>query len=307
MMPMMHAVGTRLSGGKRSTDSNKMMRESGMDDIAGNGISNENTYNLKDTDIENQLSSHTSANVLCKFMDKFDYLRQIVYDLAIRPRYVEEKLDYLAIPEMKSIRFPMVCFCDIPFSKIELHTNRYGKYGIALRKSFCMGKDVQPILYINKKSRLHDDLSESYNNLFKLDSVPDYLSFLPDSLLSVLLYTKPISGYGSNSPDHRDGQSLYKDECEWRYIPEMPRDMPLILSPNDCTKKGMELYSKALGRFRNTWFRFGVDDIEYIIVPKEIDAVKMITEIRKMRKRDKREKDLLISKIEISGKFNENF
>ncbi len=259
-----------------------------------------------ENNIEDQLIPQTSANFLCNFMRKPEYLKDIIRNMAIKPRYFEEKIDYLGIPEWTTITFPMTCFCDIPLTKVRSHMKEYGDYGIALNKTFCISKDVQPILYLNKNSRLKKDLSDVLSKLYSSPELPDDLKMYPNMLLGLLLYTKPIDGYmrrGEEQPRHL----LFKDECEWRYVPKVPDDMPLIMNPIDNTAEGRNKYSEALASDESTWFKFGVDDIEYIIVPNEEEALKMIASINRLKKRTLHDKQRLISKIEIAEKIQVNF
>jgi len=263
------------------------------------------TFPYSATDIDEKLSFKTSANVLCNFMKEFGYLKAIIKDMAIKPRYVEERIDYLGIPDRTSIAFPMTCFCDIPLAKINSHTEEYGKFGIALNKNYCIKKDVQPILYLNKNSRLKGEFSDCFKRLFESSNLQEEFRYLPNTLLDILLYSKPIDGektYSNQETKHY----LFKDECEWRYIPSDLGTMPLILEPEQCTEKGRFVFSSALSKKKKTWFRFETKDVEFIIVPDENHALKMISEIRMMRK-SARDKDLLISKIDISEKLFSNF
>lgn len=66
---------------------------------------------------------YNSSNILCNYMREVDYLKLILDNQAIIPRYVIEPLDYLSIPKLERIAFPMTCFCDIPFSRAIHHTN----------------------------------------------------------------------------------------------------------------------------------------------------------------------------------------
>lgn len=264
------------------------------------------TFLTSATDITDKLIFKTSANVLCNFMKEFDYLKAIIEDMAIKPRYFQERIDYLGIPDCPSITFPMTCFCDIPFSKIKTHTVAYGNFGIALNKNYCITKDVQPILYLNKNSRLKEEFSNSFKRLFQSSDLHDELRYLPNTLLDVLLYSKPIDGdmtWSNQITEHR----LFKDECEWRYIPSNLGKLPLFLDSEKCTENGLSIYSSALARNKKSWFNFGVKDVEYIIVPDEKQALRMITEIRNMRRKSAKDKDLLISKVEISEKLFSNF
>ncbi len=259
-----------------------------------------------ENNIEEQLQFKSSANFLCNFMRKPEYLLQIINDLAIKPRYFEERIEYLGISEWATITFPMTCFCDIPLIKVASHTRDYGDYGIALNKRFCISKGVQPILYLNKSGELKKDLSEVLSKLYSSPELPDDMKMYPNMLLGILLYTKPIDGYmrrGDEQPKHY----IFKDECEWRYVPEIPEDMPLIMDEINNTAEGRNKFSEALALDEKTWFKFGIDNIEYIIVPDEDEALKMITAIDKMKGKTLSDKQRLISKIEIRKKIPENF
>lgn len=259
----------------------------------------------QDNNVREQLKFHNSANFLCNFMRKQEYLISDLKDMALKPRYFEERIEYLEIPGRPTITFPMTCFCDIPLSKASTHMEEYGQFGIALNKSYCMQKDVQPIMYINKNARILKDIAFAFQRLFSSEELNSELAFLADALLSQLLYTKPIEG-DMRRNDDTSKHLLFKDECEWRYIPEMPIDMPLILPLRHNTDKGRKAYSDALGKVKKTWFRFDTDSVEYIIAPTEADALSIIEAIIKMRNKNNTEKHKLISKIEIADKFGLN-
>ena len=262
-------------------------------------ISNENNINA-------QLMFHNSANFLCNFMKKREYLVLALRDMALKPRYFEEYLGYLGIPQFASLTFPMTCFCDIPLSKTSEHMEEYGRFGIALNKQFCLQKDVQPITYVNKNARLLKEIRDAFTKLTDSNNqIDEEWTFLPNLILSQLLYTKPIDGYmrrGQGDYKHR----LFKDECEWRYIPSIGSDIQLILPTKYNNARGQNYYSSALAKDKNTWFSFDEDAIEYIIVPDEIEAIAIISAISKMRYKTKQLKLKLISKIEIADKFQKN-
>ena len=58
------------------------------------------------------------ADTLFTFMTELRYLLSILENRMISPRYNDETINYLRIPKIKKIAFPMKCFCDIPLSKI---------------------------------------------------------------------------------------------------------------------------------------------------------------------------------------------
>jgi hypothetical protein len=45
-----------------------------------------------------------------------------------------------------------VCFCDIPFDRIEDHKNQYGQYCIGMSKEWALKKGITPVRYIHKES-----------------------------------------------------------------------------------------------------------------------------------------------------------
>lgn len=84
---------------------------------------------------------HIGSNVLCNYMKKSEYLDMILKNKAIIPRYNIEKTDYLGIEELLNVCFPMICFCDIPFSSVNTHMSRYGSYGIGFDKKAVIEKN----------------------------------------------------------------------------------------------------------------------------------------------------------------------
>ena len=63
-------------------------------------------------------SNGLCLNTLFTFMTELRYLLSILENRMISPRYNDETINYLRIPKIKKIAFPMKCFCDIPLSKI---------------------------------------------------------------------------------------------------------------------------------------------------------------------------------------------
>lgn len=253
--------------------------------------------------------SVTSANVLCKYMQKPKYLYEILANMAIKPRYVEEIIGFYGIDSLYSISIPMVCFCDIPLSKIAKHSDYYGAYGIALDKEFSTNKNVQPVTYINEKSSYYRDFSNTISNLILYDDHPgDKWKFLTDFMLTQMLYSKPI--YGESFKGAEKIKKLFKDECEWRYIPELPKDMDIILINRKNTQEGRDLYNAALAQEENksTWLSFNPSEISYLIVPDENAAIDLIDYIsNELTSYDTQTRNRLISKIEISNKIEKNF
>jgi hypothetical protein len=51
-----------------------------------------------------------------------------------------------------AITCTMLCFCDIPLRQLQIHMQKYGSFGIALRKQFLIGKGATPVYYIPRNA-----------------------------------------------------------------------------------------------------------------------------------------------------------
>lgn len=249
---------------------------------------------------------NNSSNVLCNYMKEQRFLNLILKNSAIIPRYVIEPIEYIGIKEYRNLCFPMTCFCDIPFSKVSTHMSRYGEYGIGLDKNALVDNNcIQPIHYMSVNSPLIKDFKEAFETSMRVKFDGEALK-LVNYLASTLMYMKPISGLEKD----KDGNSytyVYQDECEWRYIPSenFPENLHLILHPTETTIKGRDNYSKALESHQECWLKFKWDDVRYIIVPDNSAVKETISTIRSLNISNE-EKDLLISKIEVSRHFAED-
>lgn len=215
--------------------------------------------------------SKQSANVLFKFMGELRFLKEIIENKAIIPRYYEEVIDYLRIDGLEKIVFPMVCFCDINLSKLDNHVQFYGKFGIALNKKWGIRKGVQCINYINKNSNTRKDFSylfaRALNNLdeSKFDEYNNYL-------FGSLLFMKPLVGKMPRNGKYRNKN--FTDEKEWRYIPKIQDDDKIqLIIPQDYAgdENVHNMYSEGMKKLRHLWLTFNYDDIEYIMVETKSD------------------------------------
>lgn len=258
-------------------------------------------------DLGPRLHWNNSANVLCNYMKKPEFLELILMNQAIIPRYVIEPLEYWNIDGLQRIAFPMTCFCDIPFSKVGNHMTQYGRYGIALDKQKIIEKSkVQPILYVNPQSPLADDFRETFAKYYRREKrVNEEDRVLLNYILSTLLYMKPILGL--EEIDGKVKPYIFQDECEWRYIPvkNFPQGLSLLMKEDQITEKGRNAYSEVLKNHPETWIKFEWEDVRYIIVPDEPALKRVIDVIKELPLGDSK-KYLLISKIEISNRFSED-
>ncbi len=210
-----------------------------------------------------------SANTLFNFMKKRNYLKQILKNKAIIPRYFNEDISYLGITE-NSVSIPMTCFCDINIQRIEDHTKIYGTYGIAFYKDWCISRKIQPIHYINPDSSIQHDFQNAFSQAERYSRDDEIIDGIQSYLLSHLMYMKPL--YGESHSTNKVDQNFH-DEREWRYIPtilEIDTELPPLLYGKRNNDKSRESHNLGLTKCKDAWLYFNWSDIKYILVPNEV-------------------------------------
>lgn len=250
-----------------------------------------------------------SANVLFNFMRELDYLKKILKNKAIIPRYYEESIEYLEIGKIKKIVFPMTCFCDINLNKLESHVEYYGTIGIGLDKGWAIGKGIQPIHYVNTKSDILIMFKKIFTEAFDKEEVSELENVYYSYLLMHLLYIKPLNGKMLNSKKEYINKNFH-DEKEWRYIPKIEESdgIELIL-PSEYigNSKAYNTYSDGLYKLNHLWLSFDYADIEYLIVENNIQRNSLIDFIVNELDCDSIDKYTLISKISVFNKLKKDW
>ncbi len=264
---------------------------------------------LKDKD--SYIKSKQSANVLFNFMRKLDYLKMIIKNLAIIPRYYEETIQHLEIEGLNKISFPMTCFCDINLQRLLPHVEFYGFYGIGLDKKWGIAQGLQPIRYINKNSKLRSDFSHVFSNsLNKISEDTNELDEYNNYLLTDLLFTKPLNGEMYLYSEKKYVLRNFHDEMEWRYIPDMSKqdDLPLVIPQNHLNPKANSTYSEGIRKRNQFWLKFEYEYIKYLIVKDENDRDNLIRFIfEELEFVDSMNKSILISKIIVFNNIREDW
>lgn len=157
--------------------------------------------------------------------------------------------------EQFELAVPMACFCDIPLSLIERHSNIYGGYAVGLKKEWGIKRGMNPISYVAKESDMAAAL-QSFNSLTRRTS-KDYEEYRYRNIFTkIIQLTKPYKG-----PYRHDSRTWEKyrfyDEREWRYIEK--GDSTTLLSESQFDElRDQDKITRQLG--------FDPNDVEYIIV-----------------------------------------
>lgn len=195
-----------------------------------------------------------SANTLFHFMEKSEYLKDILVNRAIVPRYCIEDIGYLNIGDTetkyKEIAVLQKCFCDIPFHKLtenfslqgvgeafeelsqeeklravtnNTHTDFYGSYGIGFSKEWGEKHNLQPVHYLNVASGYTEEFSRILGIVLPAKDIEDEYA---DDILNRLSFIKPLRGIMKRQVQKMDKKEVrvefwknFHDEKEWRYVP----------------------------------------------------------------------------------------
>lgn len=238
-----------------------------------------------------KISQNLSSESLFHFIKKLEWLLEILENKSFQARYVYENM-----PEAEyKAGIAMKCFCDIPLGVIKKHMNRYGKFGIGIRKTFAKRKFITPVIYF------HDNSDTYYRYISTIDK-NDVFS----NNFSLFPYFK-VDSRTTINPDGKQITERYYDEREWRYVAGRA---DLI----DCTnltdieiKLKLEFANDELSKFRNEFLlSFEFTDITYIFVQYEKDVDKVIETIRKVDT-SPLQQDRLIAKIITSRQIERDF
>lgn len=111
------------------------------------------------------------------------------------------------------IAIPMICFCDIPLTRAESHSNIYGKFIVGVDKDMAItvfGDNINPVMYRTSQSiglALHD-LSVIKATIDNVEGCYNYKR----SLNQLIGNTKPYNGIVKGE------DYCYYNEREWRIL-----------------------------------------------------------------------------------------
>ncbi|GMM85162.1 abortive infection system antitoxin AbiGi family protein [Pseudoalteromonas sp. MTN2-4] len=203
---------------------------------------------------------------LFHFTPKLEFLESILEN-GFYPRFCLEDASTLDYYKQDFIAYPMVCFCDIPLSKINEHTLFYGSYGIGLKRSWGNKNRLAPVIYSSVDSPIND-LARSLVKKMLIDN-PDGLQEEVDAknLLSLI---KPIEG--KMIIDNKEVLKEFYLENEWRFVPNNLSAIPKnsFSALRDQGNKELESTEPL---------KFTIDDIQYVFLKEEKEIPHMVDKL----------------------------
>lgn len=245
-----------------------------------------------------------SSNTLFHFTRNIENVIGILRN-GFRPHYCLENLNFIFggdadKHEHLECAFPMVSFCDIPLSHAKTHMKRYGEYGIGLSKKWGIERNVSPVLYAHKRSKIIEIVTEilaKMNDDFEQNNRDkDARDYFLTAYREIFSMIKPYRGKLWRNGNYTKTTFRFYDEREWRFVPMKDpfKSGMLKIYYDDETLR--EKYHKQL--WKKEVLRFKLSDIKYIIVSNEDEIIPIITKIEQIkRKYDANQIKLLCSRV----------
>jgi len=225
-----------------------------------------------------KISENLSARTLFHFTTELKYLIQIL-EFNLRPRYCLEDTSWATSDKINKIEmaYPMVCFCDIPLSKIKKHLTTYGNYGIGLKKEWGFKKSLTPIIYSRKNAKT-SRIVEELINWYTKNGEPNDLKYI---ISDIIMYMKPYYGKMYRNSEYK--KTRFYDEREWRWIPEINRpDLKMHLEMQEYLDlEHKEKENKRIGKYYTLDFK--PNDIKYLILNDDSEIDTFITKLEAIK------------------------
>ena len=158
--------------------------------------------------------SKPKSNNLFHFTRNIDFLMSILKH-GIYPRYCLEDTAWLGLDF--HMAYPIVCFCDIPLSRINEHTEFYGSYGIGLSKDWGLRNGLSPVVYCSENGHVVDVANYLFEKGIREEETAKEKEVREIMFWKLTKLVKPLAG-----KMFIKGKMIEKEfyqESEWRFTP----------------------------------------------------------------------------------------
>ncbi|PLP97910.1 abortive infection system antitoxin AbiGi family protein [Cupriavidus pauculus] len=208
------------------------------------------------------------SQTLFHFTPKLDYLKSILKD-GFHPRYCLEDMSWSG--KNLSNAFPMVCFCDIPLGRVDLHVQQYGNYGIGMSRSWAVRNRLNPVIYLSETSMLGDSFQSLNSETLGVNN--ETMSETRRQFLKIARNIKPLTGSMRVKGVITNNIDFYQ-ESEWRYLPDHEK-ISFFMSAAKWNKAGSVEEANNI-TFEYCLLGFNADDIRYLFVERDGDIPDLI-------------------------------
>lgn len=206
-------------------------------------------------------SPRTSS--LFHFTKSFDTLKAII-QTGFWPRYCREDHRWATNADWY---LPMVCFCDIPFTRLDSHTGFYGNYGLGMNRAWGISNGLCPVFYVNSKATANTAL------LSLAKQVDQEKKGQLAAFYQVMSLTRPLSGIMTQRVQGKlcTVKKDFYDECEWRFVPHFGKQDANMFN----RKTPVSVIKRENEKMKKCSLSFTPDDIRYILLRDEDDVTRM--------------------------------
>lgn len=195
------------------------------------------------------------------------------------PRYCLEDVSWVGISDTEFVAYPMVCFCDIPLSRVDEHVGFYGEFGIGLTKEWAEANGLSPIHYVAPNSGIpasYKALVEITDNSKNKEEEGTKKNNGWELIRYLLAHAKPIEGRMVVS--EKTINKEFHQESEWRYVPK--NDAVHDFMTREDYIKEEYLAGRNNETKNNCMLKFSPKDVKYIFVKRDSDIPGIINFIQ---------------------------
>lgn len=227
-----------------------------------------------------------SSDSLFHFTSKYENIVSILNE-KFKPFFCIEDLSFMYDNSRKmTFAIPMVCFCDIPIERHKPHKEKYGGYGIGLKKVWGINNGLNIVNYsynLSYRSSSFRILTNLYTEIRSIN-INEWITKFNNSFSLLLMTTKPYEGLKFDNVSKLWSKEIYRfyDEREWRYLPLADgENWSYCLYDYDGNhEKFFDEIKEGQHKLQtNHKLNFCVDDIEFIFLKTKDEKKKLLNDI----------------------------
>ncbi len=216
------------------------------------------------------------SHTLFHFTKNIDIIKDILKN-GFWPKYCLEHSRWYTLDKRDLyIAWPIICFCDIPLSRVDEHVNFYGNYGIGVSKEWAQSNGLSPVLYIRENSLQHESLQQLCNE----NRIKPFYDKSNLHINTLLGHIKPIEG--TMFINNEFVSKEFYQENEWRYSAIDSSKIGLLrpwLNANEYTDEAILSAENAKTKIHSS-IKVSPCDIRYIFVKSDSDIPPLVNFIQ---------------------------
>lgn len=224
--------------------------------------------------VEREQEMTPKSNTLFHFTQNMETLKHILRG-GFWPRYCLEDVSWLGYEQHDYVAYPMVCFCEIPLSRISDHVEFYGRFGIGLTRQWAEKNGLNPVFYVSGGNNISGSF-RAFNELATIKDNDKLTIELKTVMRELLAFTKPT--VGKMFYEDRPVEKVFYQESEWRYVPKQSEVRPYIIKKQHDNEDLRSALNDKTKEF--AMLKIAPSDIRYIFVRQDSDIPEIVNFIQ---------------------------